>query len=249
MVDLTPEEVERYDRQLRVWGLEAQKKLKSSTVLVVGVGGLGSPAAMYLAAAGVGRIILVDSEKVELSNLNRQVLHWTPDIGREKVSSAASKLSELNPHVKVVQVFGKLETLERAEQLVAEADVVVDCLDNWKTRFLLNEACVKLGKPLVHAAVRGLYGQLMVVKPGESACLRCLLPEDPPEEKTFPVAGPTPGVLGTLEALEAVKLITGYGQPLAGKLLIFDGVQGSFDVINVKKRENCPVCGHVKALG
>lgn len=243
MVGLTPEELERYDRQLRVWGPEAQKKLKSSAVLIVGVGGLGSPAALYLAATGVGRIILVDSEKVELSNLNRQVLHWTPDVGCEKVSSAASKLTQLNPHVEIVQVFGRLEALQQAEQLVAEADVVVDCLDNWKTRFLLNEACVKLGKPLVHAAVKELYGQLMVVKPGESACLRCLLPEDPPEERTTPVAGPTPGVLGALEAMEAVKLITGYGQPLVGKLLIFDGKQGSFDVISVKRREDCPVCG------
>lgn len=249
MVDLTQEELERYDRQIRVWGLEAQEKLKSSSVLIVGAGGLGSPAAMYLAAAGVGRLIIVDSEEVELSNLNRQVLHWTSDIGRKKVESASDKLSRLNPNVKVVQVFEKIETLEQAERLVSVVDAVVDGLDNWKTRFLLNEACVRLGKPLVHAAVRGLYGQLMVVKPGEGACLRCLLPEDPPEEKLFPVAGPTPGVLGALEALEAIKLITGYGKPLVSKLLIFDGVRGSFDAVDVKKRENCPVCGYRKTLG
>jgi molybdopterin/thiamine biosynthesis adenylyltransferase len=239
---LTPEELERYDRQLRVWGVEAQERLRRSTALVVGVGGLGSPVAMYLAAAGVGRLVLVDPEVVELSNLNRQVLHWTTDLGRAKVESAAEKLRKLNPHVEVVAVRRRIESLEDAVQLVREADVVVDCLDNWRTRFLINEACVRLGKPLVHAAVRGLYGQLMVVKPGEGPCLRCLVPEEPPQEERIPVAGPTPGVLGALEAMEAVKLLTGYGEPLVGKLLVYDGLHGSVDVIAVRKRENCPVC-------
>jgi molybdopterin/thiamine biosynthesis adenylyltransferase len=239
---LTPEELERYDRQLRVWGVEAQERLRRSTALVVGVGGLGSPVAMYLAAAGVGRLVLVDPEVVELSNLNRQVLHWTTDLGRAKVESAAEKLRRLNPHVEVVAVRRRIESLEDAVQLVGEADVVVDCLDNWRTRFLINEACVRLGKPLVHAAVRGLYGQLMVVKPGEGPCLRCLVPEEPPQEERIPVAGPTPGALGALEAMEAVKLLTGYGEPLVGKLLVYDGLHGSVDVIAVRKRENCPVC-------
>lgn len=243
MEDLSPEELERYDRQVRVWGIESQRKLKSATVLIVGVGGLGSPAAMYLAASGVGRLIIVDPECVELSNLNRQVLHWTADVGTEKVRSAYEKLRKLNPHVEVVPVQARLETLEQLEGLVSRADVVIDCLDNWKTRFLLNEACVRAGKPLVHAAVRGLYGQLMVVKPGEGACLRCLLPSDPPEERQIPVAGPTPGVLGALEALEAVKLITGYGQPLISRLLIFDGMHGTVDVLAVHRRKDCPVCG------
>lgn len=242
MAALTPEELERYDRQLRVWGVEAQERLRRSTALVVGVGGLGSPVAMYLAAAGVGRLVLVDPEVVELSNLNRQVLHWTTDLGRAKVESAAEKLRRLNPHVEVVAVRRRIESLEDAVQLVGEADVVVDCLDNWRTRFLINEACVRLGKPLVHAAVRGLYGQLMVVKPGEGPCLRCLVPEEPPQEERIPVAGPTPGALGALEAMEAVKLLTGYGEPLVGKLLVYDGLHGSVDVIAVRKRENCPVC-------
>ncbi len=242
MAVLTPEELERYDRQLRVWGVEAQERLRRSTALVVGVGGLGSPVAMYLAAAGVGRLVLVDPEVVELSNLNRQVLHWTTDLGRAKVESAAEKLRRLNPHVEVVAVRRRIESLEDAVQLVREVDVVVDCLDNWRTRFLINEACVRLGKPLVHAAVRGLYGQLMVVKPGEGPCLRCLVPEEPPQEERIPVAGPTPGALGALEAMEAVKLLTGYGEPLVGKLLVYDGLHGSVDVIAVRKRENCPVC-------
>lgn len=242
MAALTPEELERYDRQLRVWGVEAQERLRRSTALVVGVGGLGSPVAMYLAAAGVGRLVLVDPEVVELSNLNRQVLHWTTDLGRAKVESAAEKLRKLNPHVEVVAVRRRIESLEDAVQLVGEADVVVDCLDNWRTRFLINEACVRLGKPLVHAAVRGLYGQLMVVKPGEGPCLRCLVPEEPPQEERIPVAGPTPGALGALEAMEAVKLLTGYGEPLVGKLLVYDGLHSSVDVITVRKRENCPVC-------
>lgn len=246
MAALTPEELERYDRQVRVWGLEVQGRLKRSAVLVVGVGGLGSPAATYLAAAGVGKLILVDPEVVELSNLNRQVLHWTPDLGRDKVESAAEKLRKLNPHVEVVAVKRRIEALEDALKLVREADVVVDCLDNWRTRFLLNEACVKLGKPLVHAAVRALYGQLMVVKPGEGPCLRCLVPEEPPQEERIPVAGPTPGVLGALEAVEALKLLTGYGEPLVGRLLVYDGLHGSVDVVTVRKREDCPVCARAR---
>ncbi|ABL79217.1 UBA/THIF-type NAD/FAD binding protein [Thermofilum pendens Hrk 5] len=243
MKDLSPEELERYDRQIRVWGVEAQKKLKSSTVLVVGAGGLGSPVAFYLVAAGVGKLIIVDAEDVELSNLNRQILHWTSDLGKAKVESAKEKLEKLNPHVEVVTLKQKIRSLEDALKLVEDADVVVDCLDNWSTRFLLNEACVKLGKPLVHGAVRGLYGQLTVVKPFEGPCLRCILPREPPEERPFPVAGPTPGVIGSLEALEVIKILTGYGEPMVGRLLFYDGVRNTFDVVKVERRPDCPVCG------
>ncbi len=242
---LTDEELERYDRQIRVWGVEAQERLKKATVAVVGLGGLGSPVATYLAAAGVGKLILVDSESVELSNLNRQFLHWTTDMGRLKVESAAEKLRKLNPNVQLEVYFKRIDTLEDALEIASKADVVVDCLDNWKTRFLLNEACVALRKPLVHAAVRGLYGQLMVVKPGEGPCLRCVFPTEPREERPFPIVGPTPGVLGSLEAQEVLKLLTGYGETAVGKLVLVDGVRLSFDVLRVERRKDCPVCGRL----
>ncbi|MGB9786819.1 MAG: HesA/MoeB/ThiF family protein [Infirmifilum uzonense] len=239
---LSREELERYDRQLRIWGVQAQEKLKTSTVLIVGLGGLGSPVAVYLTAAGVGKLIIVDSERVELSNLNRQFLHWTPDVGSLKTQSALKKLKTLNPNVEIELVEKRIATLEDALELVKKADVVVDCLDNWDTRFLLNEACVKLGKPLVHAAVRGFYGQLMVVVPGKGPCLRCVFPEGLKEERPIPIAGPTAGVLGSFEALETLKILTGTGEPPVGKLFLFDGTREGFDTLTVRRRPDCPVC-------
>ncbi|MEZ0346782.1 MAG: HesA/MoeB/ThiF family protein [Infirmifilum sp.] len=239
---LTDEELTRYDRQIRVWGVEAQEKLKKSTVAIFGLGGLGSPVATYLVAAGVGRVILIDSEKVELSNLNRQFLHWTSDIGSFKVESAFAKLRKLNPDVKIDIINKRINTLDDALEIIREADIVVDCLDNWKTRFLINEACVKLSKPLIHAAIRGLYGQLMVVIPRAGPCLRCIFPENIQEEKHLPVAGPTAGFLGSLEALEALKILTGHGEIPIGRLFIFDGARSSFEVLKVSRREDCPVC-------
>ncbi|AGT34535.1 MAG: HesA/MoeB/ThiF family protein [Thermofilum sp.] len=240
---LTKEELERYDRQIRVWGIEAQEKIKRAKVAVVGAGGLGSPVSYYLAAAGVGSLLIVDSEIIETSNLNRQILHWTSDIGRPKVESAKEKLEKLNPNVTIKVVRKKIESLDDAIEIAREVDIVVDCLDNWATRFLLNEACVKLRKPLVHAGVRELYGQLTVVKPYEGPCLRCIFPKNPPEESTFPIVGPVPGVIGALEALEVLKLITGHGETLVGKLLFYDGYRNSFDIVKVERRPDCPVCG------
>lgn len=239
---LSGEELERYDRQIRVWGVEAQERLKKSSVAVVGLGGLGSPVATYLVAAGVGRVILVDSEPVELSNLNRQFLHWTSDVGRLKTQDALEKLRKLNPNVNFETVSKRIETIKDALEVTSRADLVVDCLDNWATRFLLNEACVRLRKPLVHAAVRGLYGQLMTVKPGEGPCLRCVFPSEPREERPFPIAGPTAGVLGSMEALEALKILTGYGEAPVGKLILVDGVRSSFEVLKIERRPDCPVC-------
>ena len=243
---LSKEELERYNRQIMVWGIEAQEKLKKSTVLVVGAGGLGSAVSLYLVAAGVGRLIIVDPQEVELSNLNRQVLHWTPDIGRQKVESAKEKLEKLNPHIEVEAVAEKF-TEKNAARLVGQADVAVDAADNWATRFTLNEACVKLGKPFVHAGVRGMYGQLTVIYPGKGPCLRCIIPRTPPEEAPLPVVGALPGIMGTMEALEALKLLTGHGKSLIGKLLIFDGNRGETTILSVKRRTNCPVCGTIKA--
>lgn len=240
---LSSEEIERYDRQIRVWGVRAQEKLKAAKVVIVGAGGLGSPVAYYLAAAGVGAIAIVDSENVELSNLNRQILHWTIDVGKPKVVSAKEKLERLNPHVRVQAVNRKIGKVEDAVEIIRDADVVIDCLDNWATRFALNEACVRLRKPLVHAGVRALYGQVTVIKPFEGPCLRCIFPRNPPEEASFPIAGPLPGILGALESLEALKIISGYGETLTGKLLFYDGYRNTFDIVKVERRPDCPVCG------
>ncbi len=239
---LSSSELVRYDRQIRLFGLEAQLRLKESSVLIVGVGGLGSPVSIYRAAAGVGRIVLLDPERVELSNLNRQIVHWTSDIGRLKVESAADKLRKLNPEIEVEPIAAALDE-SIAKELVGTVDVVVDALDNWHARFLLNRVCVELDKPLVHAGIKGMYGQLTVIYPGKGPCLQCFIPRPPPEEEVFPVLGTTAGVIGVLEANEVIKLITGYGQPLIGKLLIYDGTSGDINILKVKKREGCPVCG------
>lgn len=234
--------VGRYLRQIAVWGEEAQEKLSSSSALVVGLGGLGSAAALYLAAAGVGKLVLVDHDRVEESDLNRQVLHWSRDVGKLKVESAAEKLRELNPEVEVKCIARRLESVECALELVRRADVVLDCLDNWPSRLVLNEACVKAGKPLVHAAVEGAAGWLTVVKPREGPCLSCIFPRFPPDKRAIPVLGPIPGVLGSAEALEALKLLTGYGEPLVGRLLYLDLNTGAADIVRVGRRPNCQVC-------
>lgn len=241
---LSEEEKERYDRQMMIpnFGEEGQLKLKKSKVTVVGAGGLGCSVTLYLAAAGVGTLTIIDPERVELSNLNRQVLHWTEDIGELKAVSVARKLEKLNPAVEVKAVPERL-TMENVRGLIGGSDVVVDCLDNWHTRFLLNEACVAERIPMVHAGIRGLYGQMTTIIPYQTPCLRCILPETPPEEKRFPVLGTTPGVLGVLEAFEALKLIVGIGVSLAGKLLVFDGEAMSFQEIRVERNESCSVCG------
>lgn len=232
----------RYVRQIAAWGEEAQARLASSSALVVGLGGLGSAASLYLAAAGVGKLVLADHDEVEESDLNRQVLHWTSDIGRPKVESAAEKLRRLNPEVEVEVVRERLSSLKRALELVKRADVVVDCLDNWPSRFLLNRACIEVGRPLVHAAVEVAAGWLTVVKPGEGPCLRCTFPRAPggPEP---PIVGPVPGVFGSLEALEALKLLTGFGRPLVGKLLYYDASSGAVEIFATTRNPACPACG------
>ena len=240
--ELSSEELERYDRQIRMFGRDAQLKLKKASVLVVGVGGLGSPASIYLAAAGIGRLVLLDFQKVELSNLNRQVAHWTTDIGRLKVESAAEKIRKLNPEVDVETLAERLDE-SNVRDIVNSVDIVVDGLDNWASRFLVNRVCVELGKPFVHAGVKGMHGQLTVVYSGKGPCLQCIIPKPPPEKKAFPVLGTTPGVMGVLEANEVIKLVTGYGRPLIGRLLIYDGLNAEISIVRIKKRENCPVCG------
>jgi len=241
---LTPEELGRYDRQLRIRGLGVggQLKLRRAEVAVVGVGGLGCPTALYLAAAGVGHLRLIDHGLVEPSNLNRQVLYRPEDVGRPKAEVAAERLRELNPHVEVEPVPQTLDE-HNAHELLGGADVVVDGLDNWRTRFIVNRTCVELGVPYVHAGVRGLYGQVTTILPGRGPCLRCLVKATPVEEGALPILGATCAILAGLEALEAVKLITGLGKPLVGRLLIFDGLEMKLEEVMVRRDAFCPVCG------
>lgn len=244
---LTKEELERYDRQikLRGFGLDGQRKLKSAKVLIAGVGGLGSPSAIYLACAGVGKIIVVDKENVELSNLNRQILYSTEDVGRSKAEVAAKKLRSINPSIDV-EGINMMITKDNIDGLVKEVDVVVDGQDNYTTRYIINEACVKYRVPFVHAAVLSYEGRLMTIVPGKGPCYRCLLPEPPPEMDGFPVLGTVPGTIATLQATEVLKIILGMGDLLVGKMLIYDALSTSFMVINVERDPECPVCSGVR---
>ena len=227
----------RYDRQLRLWGREAQEKLRKATVAVIGVGGLGTAATTYLALAGVGRLILVDGEAVEPTNLNRQVLYRETDVGKPKALVAAERLRELNPDVEVDAIPERLNE-DRAREVVSRADVVVDGLDNWSSRMILDEVCWRLGRPLVHAGVYGFYGQATTVVPGRTPCLRCIFRGVRDARETIPVAGFTPALLGVIEAAEAVKLITGVGETLAGRMLVVDLYSMEFHVVKLRS-EGC----------
>jgi len=240
---LTPEELERYNRQILIdgFGERAQLRLKRAHVIIAGLGGLGCPASIYLAAAGVGHLTLLDNQEVELSNLNRQILHWRSDVGKPKAMSALEKLQAINPNVKI---DGKVEAIspENINGLLRKADVVVDGMDNYPTRYLINEACVRNRIPFVHGAVEGLVGQLATILPGRGPCLRCIVPKEPPARPFFPVLGVTPGTIGCLQAAEAIKIITGMGKPLAGKMLLFNGEDMTFDIMEIRRDPNCPVC-------
>lgn len=239
---LNADEITRYDRQLKLIGEHNQIKLKESCVTIIGAGGLGSPIAYYLAAAGVGCIKLIDFDVVSLSNLNRQILHWTSDIGRDKVISAKEKLNKLNPNVKVIPIKQEL-TSDNAEILLRDSDLCIDALDNWASKLLLNKVCVELNKPLIHAGVRGFYGQMLIILPGKTPCLRCILPEGIERRRDkIPVIGVTPGVLGLLQALEAIKLLTGIGEISLGELIIFDGLSLELTKIRIERNPKCPVC-------
>jgi molybdopterin/thiamine biosynthesis adenylyltransferase len=240
---LNQEELERYKRQIAIPGLgeTGQVKLKNARILIIGAGGLGSPAALYLAAAGMGCLRIVDSDKVELSNLNRQLLHGTPDIGREKTVSASQKLRALNPAVKIETVQDRTKT-DNIDSLLNGCDGILDATDNLETRYILNKAAVKAGLPLFHGAVSGFEGRALTVLPLKSACLMCLYHGVALNQKP-PVIGATPGVIGCIQATEAIKYITGLGKLLAGRLLIYDGLSMSFREIQVSRDPECPHCG------
>lgn len=242
-------EIERYGRQLVLpeVGPTGQRKLKSSSVLVVGAGGLGVPAAVYLVAAGVGRIGIADSDRVERSNLHRQPIYSEPDIGKPKVAVASWKLREVNPNVAVVPYEVKLDS-SNAMDILRDYDVVVDCSDNFPARYLINDVCVFLGKPDVYASVFGFDGQASVFKGDSGPCYRCLYPEPPPPG-TVPdcsvagVMGAVPGVMGCIQAGQTVNHLIGNGRSLVGRLLLFNGTDMTFDELRIKKSDGCPVCG------
>jgi molybdopterin/thiamine biosynthesis adenylyltransferase/rhodanese-related sulfurtransferase len=246
---LDPDEIRRYSRHLLLpeVGMEGQRRIKRARMLLVGAGGLGSPAALYLAAAGVGHISLVDFDEVDVSNLQRQVLHGTKDVGRPKVESARDRLLDLNPHLSLTLHATRLDS-GNALELVGEHDLVVDGTDNFGTRYLLNDACVLAGRPNVHASVYRFEGQASVLATAEGPCYRCLYPS-PPAPGEVPscaeggVLGVLPGLLGTVQATEAIKLAAGIGQPLVGRLLLVDALAMQFRTVKVRRDPSCPACG------
>jgi len=242
---LTRNELERYDRQVMIegFGEEGQEKIKRARVFIAGAGGLGSPVSTYLAAAGVGVIRVVDHDRVELSNLNRQILHWDEDIGRSKVDSAAEKLRQLNQEVKI-EAVNELITENNVSQLVAGFDLIVDAMDNLPTRYLLNKTALAQNIPFFHGAVRGFEGRVMTIIPGKTACLRCVYKGAMPEKK-FPVIGVTPAVIGCIQATEVIKYILGIGKLLTDRLLIYDGLNLKFSEFTVKRDQNCEHCSHL----
>ena len=240
-------DLERYSRQLVMpeWGEAAQRALGAASVLVVGAGALGSPVALYLAGAGVGRLGIVDGDEVELSNLHRQHLHFTPDVGVPKALSAKAKLDFLNPGV-VVEPYHVSLDADNAAGLIEGADLVVDCSDSFATRYAVNAACCAARVPLVEGGVLGLSGLVMAIRPGETACYRCAFPAPPPDAPTCAqagVLGPAAGVIGSLQALEAIKLLTGVGELLADAFLQVDLATLAFLRVAVRRRADCPDCG------
>ncbi len=240
----TDEEIDRYARHLvlREVGGPGQQKLKDARVLIVGAGGLGSPAALYLAAAGVGALILADPDTVDRSNLQRQVIYADDDIGRPKAAAASDRLAGLNPHIFVGGYHGAFDAAS-ADELVDGVDLVLDGTDNFETRFVVNDACVKHGKPLVSGAIGRWTGQVGVF--GSRPCYRCLTPEIPPEAETCTavgVVGALAGVIGSMMALEAIKLIVGAGEALTGRLLIYDALAAETRTVRLGADPECPVC-------
>jgi adenylyltransferase/sulfurtransferase len=246
---LDPEEIHRYSRHLLLpeLGMEGQRRIKGTRVLLVGAGGLGSPAALYLAAAGIGHLTLVDFDVVDVTNLQRQVLHGTRDVGRLKVESARDRLLDINPHVSVEIVSDRLDA-GNALGLVSGHDLVLDGTDSFATRYLVSDACVLAGKPNVHASIYRFEGQATVLSTPEAPCYRCLFPSPPapgevPSCSEAGVLGVLPGLLGTIQATEALKLAAGIGEPLSGRLLLVDALSMRFRTMQVGRDPRCPACG------
>ena len=248
-IDLSHAEILRYSRHLLIpeVGLSGQKKIKAASVLVIGTGGLGSPVALYLAAAGVGRIGLVDYDRVDASNLQRQVIHGTSQLGNLKVTSARQRMLDINPDIQV-DVYNEPFTSANAMQIAQDYDILIDGTDNFPTRYLSNDVSVLLGKPNVYGSIYRFDGQVSVFDAREGPCYRCLFPEPPPPGLVPSCAeggvlGVLPGTIGTLQATEALKLILGIGETLKGRLLLFNALDMSFDFVNLRKNPDCKICG------
>ncbi|AWK62062.1 HesA/MoeB/ThiF family protein [Helicobacter cinaedi] len=249
MYNFSQEQLRRYARHfsLRECGFKGQEKILESKVLIVGAGGLGSPVAYYLAAAGVGEIGIIDADNVDLSNLQRQILHSTADLGTPKVESAQKKLQAMNPDVTITTFLSMLDS-HNALEIISQFDVVVDGCDNFASKFLINDACVLLNKPYSHGGILRFSGQSMSVKPKESACYACIF-DSPPPQGSVPscaeagVFGSVAGILGSIQATEVLKIITGIGEPLYNQLLSFDSLSMAFRKVGLKRNPQCRVCG------
>jgi molybdopterin/thiamine biosynthesis adenylyltransferase len=246
---LTEDQIQRYSRHiiLKEVGGKGQKKLLDGRVLIIGAGGLGAPIALYLAAAGVGTIGIADADEVDVTNLQRQVIHFTPDVGKAKVESAAEKMRAINPDV-TVNTYREWVSARNIADLIADYDFVIDGTDNFAAKFLVNDACVLGGKAYSHGGILQFDGQTLTVQPKESACYRCIFPAPPPKDaiptcSQAGVIGVLPGVLGTIQATEAIKFLLGKGELLAGRLLTYNALRMRFREIAVKRNPACPVCG------
>ncbi len=247
--EISNSEMQRYSRHINLSeiGIVGQQKLKKSKVLIVGLGGLGSPAALYLAAAGVGTLGIVDHDTISLDNLQRQILYADSQVGIYKADAAKERLNGINPHI-TITIYKDRITSSNAMDMIREYDLVLDCTDNFPVRYLINDACIMAGKPYVYGAVYKFEGQVSVFGLKDSGCYRCLFPE-PPEPELIPncadggVLGVLPGIIGTLQATEAIKLLLDIGEPLNGKMLLFDALAMDFRIMNIKRDDNCKLCG------
>ncbi len=238
---LTERELTRYQRQISLFGEGGQSKLKAAKVFIAGAGGLGTVISVYLAAAGIGRLRLVDHDVVSLSNLNRQILHWDKDLGREKTASAGEKLRAINGDITVEAVPATIDD-GNVDRLAGDSDLIVDALDNFPARYVLNRCALRRGIPFFHGAIHGFYGQATTIIPGRTVCLRCLCPEAPPAVPP-PVVGVAPGVIGCIQATEVLKYVLGLGCLLENRLLMWDGLGGRMDEVPLVANPDCPDCG------
>ena len=237
---ISEHECERYKRQMMLFGEEGQERLKKAHIFIAGAGGLGSPVSLYLAVAGIGTITIVDMDVVDRTNLNRQILHSDRDIGRKKSTSAEEKLRGINPDITVHAIDMKIDETTISD-LIGGADGIVDALDNYPTRYLLNEAAIAENIPLFHGGIRGFYGQATTIIPGVTPCLKCIFPKPPPRE-VFPVVGVTPGIIGIVQANEVIKYLLRCGDLLTGRLFIWDGMLGRADECCVERNPACTAC-------
>lgn len=244
---LLPAEIPRYSRQIALesWGLRTQRKLKTKTVTIVGAGALGTVSSALLAKAGVGRIKIIDFDEVDVVNLSSQLMHWDKDVGKKKTYSLSEKLRAMNPFIEVIEINEKLNE-NNAEKLLSDTDIVIDATDNLIARDIINKTCVKKEIPFIHAGIRGFYGQVMIVIPGVTPCLSCIFKDMSSGPRGCPVIIPHVSLLASIQALEAIKLLTGLGEPAIGHLILVDGLSLDIEKIKIDRNPRCPVCAKVK---